>query len=55
MTDITNSFSDTDVFGPYSSWPRRTKRVWTRIRIAKLAAISAAAGVFAHCVVPMIT
>ena len=42
-----------NVIGPYSEWPRKTPT--SRIkRPAILTASAAMAGVFVHCVVPMI-
>lgn len=41
------------VFGAYSLWPRRQPRT-NRRRIVTLAALGAA-GLFAHCVLPMLT
>ena len=42
-----------NVIGPYSEWPRKTPT--SRIKRPEILAASAAmAGVFFHCVVPMI-
>ena len=42
-----------NVIGPYSEWPRKTPTSSIK-RPAILAASAALAGVFIHCVVPMI-
>lgn len=41
-----------EVIGPYSEWPRKPVRKWKGT--ALVASVIVAAGVFAHCVVPMI-
>ena len=42
----------TDVIGPFSAWPRR-RRFPRKAQIATAATV-VAAGVFVHCVVPML-
>ena len=57
MTYLTNQLTPTrlpadNIIGPYSVWPRRPKSNYKRPAI--LASTAVFAGVFVHCVVPMI-
>lgn len=53
-----NRFCDThtasDVIGPYSAWPRKAEPSRRGFRTAMIAALAGGAGVFVHCVVPLI-
>ena len=43
-----------NIQGPYSEWPRRRRFHVSKLRASVYAGVFASAGVFAHCVVPMI-
>lgn len=59
MTHFTNVPSITppgagNVIGPYSVWPRQQSRFRAKTKAAIYAGTAAGAGVFVHCVVPLI-
>ena len=44
---------DINIQGPYSAWPRRRFTI-SKLRATIYTSVIASAGVFVHCVVPMI-
>ena len=49
---LLNTAPTADIIGPYSTWPRKRTFRWKRP--VALTGVVSAAGIFAHCIVPMI-
>ena len=54
MTHFEETTNRNDIFGPFSQWPRKAVTRRHKVRAAMFATAAAGAGVFAHCVLPMI-
>ncbi len=50
---MTTTTTNPEIIGPYSPWPRQEQKSYRRP--ALFAATAAAAGIFAHCILPMLT